>query len=72
MRARVKRIFPCALSLSACAVAMDLPPSHINRAVALGELVAREAPGRRVRITVADLHSWWHEYHPRVTIRNTA
>lgn len=68
-RRRAKRIFPIALSAASAAEAMELPLSHIARAIASGELVAREAPGRRVRVTVADLHSWWHQYHPRATKR---
>ena len=66
-RPRIKRIFPCALSLSAAAIAMDLPPAHIKRAVASGALEAREGPGRRVRVTVADLIAWWKANHRRVT-----
>jgi hypothetical protein len=66
-RARVKRIFPVALSASAAATAMSLPPSYIKRAIASGALEAREGPGRRVRVTVADLIAWWKTNHRRVS-----
>ena len=59
-RSRAKRIFPIALSVASAAEAMELPPAHIDRAVASGALVAREATGHRVRVTVPDLESWWH------------
>lgn len=66
-RPRVKKIFPIALSASAAATAMDLPPAHIKRAVASGALVAREGPGNRARILVADLIEWWRDNHRRVS-----
>jgi hypothetical protein len=64
-RKRVKRIFPIALSAAHAAEAMDIPLSHIARAVRSGALIARQGPGRRERITVADLMDWWHRDHPR-------
>ena len=66
-RARIKRIFPVALSASAAATAMDLPPAYIKRAIASGALEAREGPGRRVRILVADLIAFWKANHRRVS-----
>lgn len=66
-RSRIKRIFPCALSLSAASVAMSLPPAYLKRAVASGALIAREGPGKRVRILIADLISWWSANHRRVS-----
>lgn len=69
-RARVRRIFPVLLSLSAAATAMSLPLTYIKRAVQSGELIAREGPNHRILCAVADLTTWWAAHHPRIVKRN--
>lgn len=64
---RTRPIFPVAVSITAAADALDIPRIAVADAVRLGELPAYHGPGRRIRITVADLTAWIKNTWPRAT-----
>jgi excisionase family DNA binding protein len=66
---RARPIFPIAVSIQAASDALDCPRRVVADAVRVGELPAYAGPGRRIRITVADLVEWVRTW-PRATKRS--
>lgn len=55
---RHAHLFPVALSIQDACRALSVPRRIIRDAIDIGELVAFAGPGKRIRITVADLTDW--------------
>lgn len=54
-----KRLFPIiALSPAATALALSIPVRRVRAALDSNELEARDAGGKRVRITLAEIYRW--------------
>jgi excisionase family DNA binding protein len=59
-----------ALSIDSAALALQVPRAAIVRAIKAAELPAYAGPGKRVRITVADLTEWVTRTWPRTLLRS--
>jgi excisionase family DNA binding protein len=57
-----------ALSIDSAALALQVPHRVIAEAIKSAELPAYAGPGKRVRITVADLTEWMARTWPRTTL----
>ncbi len=57
-RPRKRALFPVALSIDSAADALAIPRRVIADAIKAAELPAFAGPGKRIRITVADLTAW--------------
>ncbi len=66
---RARPIFPVAVSIQAASDALDIPRRAVAEAIKAAELPAFRGPGRRIRITVADLTEWVRSW-PRATKRS--
>lgn len=66
---RTRPIFPVAVSIQAVSDALDIPRRVVAEAVMAAELPAYRGPGKRIRITVADLTDWVRTW-PRATKRS--
>jgi excisionase family DNA binding protein len=66
-RPRKRSLFLIAVSLDSAADALAIPRRVIADAIEAAELPALQGPGKRIRITVADLTEWVRT-RPRATI----
>lgn len=57
-RARKKLFSIVALSPAATALALSIPYRKVRAALDSGELEARDAGGKRLRITLAEIYRW--------------
>jgi excisionase family DNA binding protein len=57
-----------ALSIDAAALALQVPRHAVADAIKAAELPAHTGPGKRIRITVADLTEWVKSW-PRAEIK---
>jgi hypothetical protein len=63
-RAR-KHLFPIiALSPAATALALSIPIRRVRAALDKGELEARDAGGKRARITLSEIYRWVSTWPP--------
>ena len=66
---RTRSLFPVALSVQGASDALSIPRRIVADAIKSAELPADAGPGKRIRITVADLTEWVRTW-PRATKRS--